>query len=455
MFFLVLNLVALNENHPVLKIEGGRVQGMKSESGKVYIYKGIPYAAPPIGDLRWKEPQPVLPWDGIKQAICFSNAAYQSNQPDEGFYIKEFFSEEQPPYSEDCLYLNIWTRAEVNTDEKLPVAMWIHGGGFGGGYGFEKEFDGEAWADKGVILVTINYRLGVFGFLAHPELTAENPNHVSGNYGILDQIAALKWIHRNIARFGGDPNNITIFGQSAGALSVQALVTSPFSKNIPSKAIIQSGGGVGNEFLGNISLADAENKGKKMMDDAGFTDLDKMRAASSEKILEATVNYLRKTLQLTLLFPVVENYVLPETFSDAAVNGNISNIPYMIGYVEGDKELFVGAEPIVEFCKLRERDGGLAFAYQFDREMPGDDAGAFHSSELWYIFNTLQRCWRPFEKADYELSERMVEMWTNFAKNGNPNTSEDNTWEPCTNENPCLMTFDVNDNKAIIEMKEL
>lgn len=451
---LVLNLAAQNGNQPILKIEGGMVQGINSESGKVSLYKGIPYAASPVGELRWKEPQPVQPWEGIKVANKFSNAAYQGNPEEGGFYTKEFFSKDVPDYSEDCLYLNIWTPAQSDTDKKLPVAMWIHGGGFGGGNGFEKEFDGEAWAEKGVILVTINYRLGVFGFLTHPELSAESPNHVSGNYGILDQIAAIKWIQNNITQFGGDPKNITIFGQSAGALSVQALVTSPLSKDILSKAIIQSAGGVGEKVLGNYLLPEAEKKGKKLMDNAGYTDLKKMRSASGEELSKAVLNYIKETFDLFLFFPVIDNYILPETFSDAAKKGNVSNIPYMIGYVEGDKALFGGAEPIAEFCRLRERDGGLAFAYNFDRKLPGDDAGVFHSAELWYVFNTLHRCWRPFEKADYELSEKMVDMWTNFARSGNPNATGKKTWSLCTNDDPRFMIFDVEANKAIIEMRE-
>ena len=386
LIFLVLNLAAQNKNQPILKIDGGKVQGIKSESGKVTIYRGIPYAAPPLGKLRWKEPQPVQPWKGVKIANTFGNAAYQGKAEEGGFYTKEFYWQGDPNFSEDCLYLNVWTSASGKTNKKLPVAMYIHGGAFYGGWGFEPEFDGEAWAKKGVVLVTINYRLGIFGFFAHPELSAESPNHVSGNYGLLDQIAALKWIEKNISQFGGDPDNITIFGQSAGALSVQMLVTSPLSKDIPSKAIIQSGGGVGENGVGGASTKELENKGKKMMDWAGYTDLEKMRSASSEELLNLTLKYLMEEKQFVYFTPAIDNYVLTESFNDAALAGRISDIPYMIGATKGDLGGLGSNVDIGRFCTKRENFGGEAFAYQFARPLPGDNSGAFHSSELWVCF---------------------------------------------------------------------
>ena len=224
---------------PVLNVEGGQIQGVASSVKGVYIYKGVPFAAPPVGDLRWKEPQPVVPWEGVRQADTFGPGAWQAPHDSSNPWTSEFYWED-PEFSEDCLYLNVWTPAPGKAGAKLPVAMWIHGGAYTGGWGYEPEFDGKVWAQKGVVLVTINYRLGIFGFLNHPLLAEESPHGVSGNYGILDQIAALKWIHENIAAFGGDPENITILGQSAGAGSVKTLVTSPLTGDLIKKAIIQS-----------------------------------------------------------------------------------------------------------------------------------------------------------------------------------------------------------------------
>ena len=273
----------VSEN-PVLKIEGGEIQGIPTESSGVYIYKGIPYAAPPVGDLRWKPPQPVIPWAGVKVADTYGPAAMQPPRQPGSFYYIEFFTDDGHKTSEDCLYLNICTPAPGKTDAGLPVAIYIHGGAFASGYCYEKQFlGGEEWAKHGVILVTINYRLNIFGFLAHPDLSSESPKGVSGNYGLLDQIAALKWIKNNIQQFGGDPNNITTIGQSAGAMSVQSLVTSPLSKDLMQKAIMQSGGGVTDRSqLGGAQLAVAEKAGKDIMEFGGYNTLEAMRAVSAD-----------------------------------------------------------------------------------------------------------------------------------------------------------------------------
>jgi len=269
------------ERNPVLTIQGGKVSGVETATPDVLIYKGIPYAAPPVGPLRWREPQPIVPWEGVKVADKFGNASIQDDQPVGGFYQHEFYQDGDPVRSEDCLYLNVWTPAAGKTEKKLPVAMYVHGGGFAHGFGHEIEFDGEAWAKRGVILVTINYRLGALGFLAHPLLTAESATNASGNQGILDQIAALKWIKNNIAQFGGDPSNVTVFGQSAGAVAVTYLCVSPLTKDLIAKAIIMSGGGVGEKNLNsNTAKAVEENEAtaKEMFDHFGMTTLEQMRA---------------------------------------------------------------------------------------------------------------------------------------------------------------------------------
>ena len=449
----IIGTYSCSEDNPVLTIEGGQIQGVRSDSGRVFIYKNVPFAAPPVGDLRWKEPQPVVPWNGVRIADKFGNAAYQAKHIEGQFYTKEFFWKGDAPYSEDCLYLNIWTPSPGKINKKLPVAMWIHGGAYTGGWSFEPEMDGEAWAERGVVLVTINYRLGIFGFLAHPLLSEESPNHSSGNYGLLDQIAALKWITNNISQFGGDPENITIFGQSAGAMSIQTLVTSPLSKDIPAKAIIQSGGGISeNPIIRNNDLQVAEESGKNLMDWAGYKNLTDMRSASTEDIFSLINKYRTENRRYISFSPIIDNYALTEPFVTAAPEGHISDIPYMIGSTMDDLGNLGSGEDIGRFCLIREKQGGNAYAYQFARALPGDNSGAFHSSELWFVFHTLQRSWRPFTQGDYDLSNVMVDYWTNFAKYGDPNGESGQTWTPYTKDNKSFMIFKLEDGKEASSM---
>ncbi len=445
---------ACSEKNPILTVDGGQVQGVLTETRGVTVYKGIPFAAPPVGDLRWKEPQPVQPWEGVLLADTFGHPAVQTPHTPGG-YTPEFFFDGDPEFSEDCLYLNVWTPAAGKPSKKLPVTLWIHGGGYTAGWGFEPEMDGEEWAKHGGVLVTFNYRLGIFGFFTHPALSAESPHHVSGNYGMLDQIAALKWVKANIAAFGGDPDNVTIMGQSAGAMSVQTLVTSPLSKDLISGAIIQSGGGVtATPALGGSPLADSEAAGKALMDWAGYDTLEKMRAASTDDIFNLSNRYRRETGQFIRVTtsPVVDGYAYPETFAQAANAGRISNVPYMIGSTLDDMGML--ANGIDTFCFLREDAGKDAFAYQFARRLPTDGRqgvlqGAFHSSELWFMFKSLRFCWRPFTPGDYDLAEQMITYWTNFAKYGNPNKPGDNTWTPFTRENPKYMVFKLDDSDQV------
>ena len=304
--------------------------------------------------------------------------------------------------------------------------------------------DGEAWAERGVILVTINYRLGILGFLAHPELTSESTHKVSGNYGILDQLTAIEWIKNNITEFGGDPDNIMIFGQSAGAASVWTLVSSPLAKDYIAKAIIQSGGGI-SDMAGSVSgtLAEAEIKGKALMDFGGLDNLSKMRNATYDELSEINAKYMSETNKRLVLAPIIDNYVVTSNFSSAAKAGTIANIPYLLGSTIDEGNM--GVEGIDAFCLLRQQQGGKAYAYQFARPLPGDDAGAFHSSELWYTFHTLGRSWRPFTKADDDLSNEMVNAWTNFAIYNDPNGDEAVIWTPYTKENPEYMRFKLNE----------
>lgn len=467
-----LLLAACAPKNPVLSIEGGQVQGVVTDTPGVTVYRGIPFAAPPVGDLRWKEPQPVVPWEGVKIADTWGAPAWQASHTPGG-YTPEFFFDGDPAFSEDCLYLNVWTPAAGQPGKKLPVTLWIHGGGYTAGWGFEPEMDGEEWAKHGGVLVTFNYRLGMLGFFTHPDLAAESPHGVSGNYGMLDQIAALKWVKANIAQFGGDPDRITIMGQSAGAMSVQTLVTSPLSKGLIAGAIIQSGGGVSDRpALPSAPLKDSETAGKALMDWAGCETLAQMRALPAQDLLTLNNRYMMALRQQAQQAqqgrqasrqqaqqaprpvasvptrPVVDGYALTETFQEAAQAGRIADVPYMIGCTLDDMgSLGAGID---RFCLLREQAGTPAYAYQFARRLPTDGRegvlqGAFHSSELWFMFKSLRFCWRPFTEADYELAEQMITCWTNFAATGNPNGKGDGAWKPLTAANPEYMVFKLDD----------
>ena len=470
LFFLVLAFAFVFSNgkaaNPVLTIEGGQVQGVNAEIKGVSVFRGIPYAAPPIKNLRWKAPQPVVSWKGIKIADKFGHPGYQAvHYP--GGYTTEWGYGDESPYSEDCLYLNVWTKAPGEVSKKLPVALWIHGGGYREGWGSEPEFDGQEWGNKDVVLVSINYRLGVFGFLTHPELSKESPNHVSGNYGILDQIESLKWIKKNIAQFGGDADNVTIFGQSAGAGSVKTLCESPLARGLFKKAVIMSGGGLTiapptppagtptaapapaggmGGFGAPVTLEQSDLQTKEIMDWAGLTTIEKMRAASTETIYTVGSLYTAATGKRTRMTgaPIVDGYVSLQSFDAAAVDNKLAQIPYMIGYTLNDMSNM--SPGIAEFCLNREKVGGKAYAYEFARPLPTDGRenvlkGAFHSSDLWYVFKSLKHCWRPLVAGDWALSEVMLTSWSNFVKYGDPNGKSAGKWSPFTKGNAKFMVF--------------
>lgn len=441
---------------PVLEIESGKIIGVPTDTGCAIVYKGIPYAAPPVGNLRWRKPRPVEPWKGVRKCEKFGPASMQGDQDKRSFYYREFFSDGDPERSEDCLYLNVWTPAAGSSLARLPVMLWIHGGAFSGGFGHEMEFDGEAFARRDVILVTINYRLGMCGFMAHPQLTAENDGNGSGNYGLFDQLAALQWVKKNIRAFGGDPDNITVFGQSAGACSVQALISSPLTAGLISKAIIQSGGGL-NGPLAAMPRAELEKVNEELWNLAGMTMLEEMRACPPERFGEVVSAYGKsKGGSVHPFWMTVDGELLTRPLTEAALAGGQLDIPYMIGYNKNDMSPEAMKKAAVNWSLLLEKQGRTpAYVYAFTRELPsypdelkmeGDDkTGAFHSAELWYVFGTLKRSRRQFTAADYDLSERMVTYWTNFAKSGSPNGDGIPAWKPCVNEDRHIQILDVTD----------
>ena len=431
-------LLSCTQKLPVLTVAGGKIQGVPSEAQEVVVYKGIPYAAPPVGELRWRAPQPAKPWEGVRVCDTFGPIAPQAGNAPGTFYGDEFYWEGTPEQSEDCLYLNVWAPVQ---GRDLPVALWIHGGAYQNGYGYEVTMDGEEWAKRGVILVTINYRLGALGFLSHPELTAEQGQ--SGNYGLMDQISALQWVKDNIAAFGGDPSRITVFGQSAGAMSVKTLLISPQSRGLLAGAIIQSGGGLGTRGIApaqGVSQAFYDAQGKDIMDNAGLSSLADMRSASAREVFESIGKYMAAGKGWVMLSPHADGCTLTESFDEAVFDGSMAQVPIMIGYNKDDMAMLAG-ESVDRFCAVRDSLGFPVYEYEFLRELPTDEAhpasaaGAFHSAELWYVFGTLGRSWRPFTEEDYALSARMLDAWTSFCKTGNPG------WAPYKQDKPYKELF--------------
>lgn len=426
----------------------GGVRGLEQDG--YAVFRGVPYAAPPVGPLRWRPPQELPAHRGVYEAVSFPPRAVQAGRR-EDFFGREFHDEAAylTPTSEDCLYLNIWTPART-ADERLPVAVWIHGGAFLNGYGHEKEFDGASFCRRGVLLVTVNYRLGPLGFLAHPLLSAESAAlggpAVSGNYGILDQLAALRWVRGNIAAFGGDADRVTILGQSAGAMSVQTLLSSPAARGLYRAAVLQSGLGLGYDH----TLAEAEEQGLAFTGNAGAATLDELRALTAEQISAAAAPLIRRgfgTGRLTYT-PVIDGTLLPAGYDELLRTGRTDDVPCLAGCTLHDIGTVPGERGAVmrgclDWARKRRAAGQQdTWLYDFRRLLPGDDAGAFHSAELWYMFGTLERAWRPFTEEDRTLSERMLDYWTNFIKSGDPNGPGLPTWRPFREEEDCL-AFDV------------
>jgi len=420
----------------------GILEGVESNAG-FGLFRGVPYAAPPVGELRWRAPQPPIPWEGVRKCDTFGSVCPQrdrwSNQPEHDDYGHPYIHIPNYPYppvmDEDCLYMNIYTPAKTPED-KLPVMLYLHGGGVQEWYGSDYEYCGDGFCRHGCILVTINYRLNVFGYYVHPELAAESGHNASGNYGMMDQIQALKWLYENIAGFGGDPDNITVFGQSGGGRSTQGICCSPLAKGLVKHASIQSAGGV-NPAFGGVTREEMESRGIKFMKDLGCSSIAEMRALPWKVIRDANMNMLKEG-GFRMTFNIYgDGYVLPVNIDEAVVKGLNHDIDYIIGCTvdEGasEKPSRMGnmCASLRAFCKMQLKNGKKpAYMYVFDRPQPGDDVGTPHSCDNRYLFGTLDGTWRPYEECDWQLSETMLSYWSNFARTGNPNGEGLAEWKP-------------------------
>lgn len=404
----------------------GQLRGCAGRQKGVAAFKGIRYAT--AG--RWEYPVPVTAWEGIYDATRYGHCSYQPRAfydeeqvKEKYFYYNEFRKGEKYTYSEDCLFLNIFTPDSAREGDGLPVLLYIHGGGFTGGCGHEKHFDGPVWPCKGVIGVTINYRLGPLGFACLPELKQEAG--FTGNYGLYDQFTAIRWIRDNIASFGGDPENITIMGQSAGAMSVQQHSLSPLSDGLFRRAVMSSGGGV-SKFLAAARPEQSYDFWHKLMEINGCRDLASFRALAPEKLF-ATWQNLKKTQKGGGCFPCIDGRLVVGSGPQLLKEGAQKQIPYMAGSTSEDMMPPIIYQMAKSWCGAQKVPSYLWF---FDRQLPGDDNGAWHSSDLWYWFGTLENCWRPMTRKDFDLSDRMTDYLVNFCKYGDPNGSGLTAWLP-------------------------
>jgi para-nitrobenzyl esterase len=434
-------------------IDTGAIVGTTGASPEVRVFKGIPYAAPPLGANRWRAPQPAAKWSGVRPAREYGARCTQGGTGGPN-------AATAPPTGEDCLYLNVWTTAEAAGDRR-PVMVWFYGGGFFGGAGSEARYAGDALARKGAVVVTLNYRLGSLGFFAHPALSAEEPRKVSGNYGMHDAVAALHWVKRNIAAFGGDPDNVTIFGESAGANLTSALVGSPETQGLFQRAIAQSGGWMGLGMARMGTLARAEEAGAKAMADAGIASLAELRAKPAQEVFAAI-----RGGNL-----VVDGYLIPEDLSQTFANGRQNSVDLLVGSNKDEGTFFqrpgLTAEQFTsqarqrfgvladgflkmfpagsdgeatssylasfsdeaswhmrKFAALQAKQGNDAYVYYFTRVPPTLPdrplRGATHVAEIPYMFDNLAPP-VPWTDVDLRLADIMSSYWVNFARTGDPN----------------------------------
>jgi para-nitrobenzyl esterase len=463
------------------KVSGGEVQGLVSDG--ISIFKGIPFAAPPVGELRWKSPEPVQPWSGVKKADAFGLACMQARGA----------MGNSSNVSEDCLYLNVWTPAR-KPGEKIPVIVWIYGGAFSGGSTSTPMYDGLNFAKKGVVLVSVAYRVGAFGFLAHPELSRESDGRGSGNYGLADMIAGLKWVKENVSRFGGDPSNVTIFGHSAGGMAVSMLAASPQTKGLFHRAICMSGGSfaplqTSNETgtgMGIPALAAAESRGEAFLKKLGAADIKAARALSAEDIQKS----LAGGMGGGGFRPVADGYIVPSDLYSLYQAGRFNDTPILVGNTSDEAaSMMRGKVTAVDFQKqiksqygphadailsvyphstdaeaakasrgvmrestfswntwtwarLQSQKGkGKAFEYFFDHHPPTSD-GAGHGSDVPYAFQTLSTRQGSPKQEDVALSDMISSYWVNFAKTGDPNGPGLPKWPAFTERDQKVIVFD-------------
>ena len=473
-------------------VENGAVEGLPAADPRITSFKGIPFAAPPIGQNRWKAPQPARKWEGVLHAYKFAPISMQHipGEDPENIYSREWNVDTSITMDEDSLHLNVWTPAR-NSDEKFPVFVWYFGGGLQEGNTAEMEFDGERIARRGIVVVTINYRLNVFGFLSHPEITAKNPA-APANFGHLDQQFGTRWVKRNIAAFGGNPDNITIGGQSAGGGSVMAQVVSPQNAGLFQKAIVDSGLTItaypGGFFHREKDLSEAELDGVEFFKFLGVSTLEEARKLEAVFLRDKMVEYK------AFWGPVIDGKFYVGDANRLFMENKCQLVPMMFGHTatefpdrpkvktvkelrefaqemyadESDEFLKLCAstnESITEmlhkatvshleysirlFSKAKARTGERSPMYYwvFNPEIPGwDNPGAFHSVDLWFFFETLAKCWRPFVGKHYDLARKMCNYWANFIRSGDPNGKDADgsdmpLWKPFTEDDPNRMCF--------------
>jgi para-nitrobenzyl esterase len=475
--FFIVNapLILIAQQPAPVKVENGLLQGIYEDG--LAVYKGIPFAAPPVADFRWKAPQPAAKWTGVRLADKFAPGAVQGINPPSG-------------KSEDCLYLNVWSPAKLSK-EKVPVLVWIYGGGFAVGYTSDPMYNGANLAKKGVVLVSIAYRVGPLGFLAHPELSKENPDHVSGNYGLLDMIAALKWIKQNIAAFGGDPGKVTIFGESAGGIAVSMLCASPLAKGLFHGAISESGGSFGptrpTTYPGeNLKyLKDAELSGEAYAKAAGANSIDELRKIDVDKLPGRSVG---------MAWPIIDGYVIPDDQHNLYEAGKYNDVPILVGYNSDEGASFSPPKTIEEYiAAVQKRYGKFAdqliaaypagngavaktardlsrdaafgwqtwawatlqaktgkskvFYYYFDQHPDYPDSskrfgyGSSHGQEVAYVFQHLDKTKPEINSTDAAIADAMSTYWTNFAKYGHPNSGSVPAWPAFSTTKPTVMYF--------------
>src|SRR5438132_1689155 len=403
---------------PRVTFDTGTLEGL--DTAGVLVFRGIPYAAPPVGNLRWRPPQPAAHWSGVRDASKLGHNCIQHQPYDD---IDPFAA----GVSEDCLYLNVWTKSLPLPASRvpLPVLVWIHGGGFWAGFGGEERHNGGPLAKKGAVVVTLNYRLGPFGFLAHPAFASESPQHAAGNYGLLDQIAALQWVKRNIARFGGDPSRVTIFGESAGGMSVGSLIASPLAKGLFQRAILESGTGVSigitpRDTARAIAFHFAESLG---VYGAGADAARHLRALSTDTLLAASLHI--GPTGTPRFFPSVDGWVLPHPVDSAIAHGKANVVPVIAGSNRDEGDEWMGA-PTRSFARLMSARGAPVYLYIFSRV--GDDSvnrqrGAYHSAEITFVFGRHHPILASAGTSAYDstVADAMSDYWVAFRTSGYPN----------------------------------